>query len=111
MRVIKNLKPKEWTLEEARVYLESIVPILEKLEFTGSIVGGVAKNGYSDHDLDILLKSNNPEKVEDMDEVAYMNYMDNIAKELRARYGGWNFTDLVANLPDGHVVDFYFEEE
>jgi hypothetical protein len=44
-----------WTIEEAQIFLKELMPRLTECGYTAEIVGSVAKEGRSNHDLDILL--------------------------------------------------------
>ena len=92
---------KIWTKEDAEIYFEEIKPILQKAGYKGTIIGSVAIEGFSSHDLDIWL---DPIRSDASFEVVE----DNIPMEMD--YIGEDSPHYTI-LSDGRSVDFHLAEE
>jgi len=46
---------KRWTIEKANQFLKEVESALSKAGYKAKVIGSVAKKGWSDHDLDLLL--------------------------------------------------------
>jgi hypothetical protein len=97
----KTGSDRSWTLEQAEAFLKSL-PLVE-CGYRGKIVGGVANNGQSSHDLDILLEA----IIEDFDFEKFLNYFESIGADAQPTHNGddelWE-----VRLASGQVVDFFF---
>ncbi len=91
-----------WTRSEGEKYLAEIKPLLQKAGYRGVIIGSVATEGFSDHDLDIHLTSVSDEAdfgvVEDEIPMEGMDYVGEDAPHYTI-------------LSDGKSVDFHLAEE
>lgn len=90
-----------WTREQAEVWLQSVRPALEAVGYSAQIVGSVDKHGESEKDLDILLTP-----VGDKHNVTGAVYV--LAEH--SKWWGRADEDLFnAVLPDGRIVEFWFD--
>ena len=91
---------KGWTYREGLGYLSSIQPLLSRRGFGGRIIGSVAEKGSSLHDLDILLTPTRGDSDFEplMDELPFGNFT-------------FEMESYEYFLPDGRVVDLWFEEK
>lgn len=93
---------KAWTRHAAEKYLVEIEPILQKAGYKGTIIGSVAKVGFSEHDLDIWLApiGDKGDFTVVEDEIP-MEGMDYIGED----------PPHYTILSDGKSVDFHLAEE
>lgn len=90
-----------WTKPDADAWLESVRPALEAIGYSARIVGSVDRHGGSDKDLDVLLTPTSGQH--------------NVAAAvtvLAEHSQAWGRADedlFNAILPDGHIVEFWFE--
>lgn len=96
-----------WTPDDGQKFIASHQELFLKAGYKASIVGSVAKKGFSDHDLDILLTPT-PQALKD----------DDFDIEMIVDYSGWkltksnyNYEMFTVQLTDGRYVDFWLSEE
>jgi hypothetical protein len=99
---------RHWDIESAQRFLRDIEPELTTAGYRAEIVGGVARKGHSDHDLDVLLKPINED------------YASLLVEELLSTLHAWHtytydperHAEIIeAHFPDGRIVDFWFGVE
>jgi hypothetical protein len=95
-----------WDRSSAQAFISKISPLLKKAGYNATIVGGVATNGHSDHDLDLLMNSVR----DDGDFEEFYRWFPNHV-EGSFDHGGVEMNVLQVTLPDGRIVDFLFPME
>lgn len=101
-----------WTRVQGQEFLAQVQPKLKRIGWIGKLVGGVARRGYSQKDLDILLQPVGRTArnflvidtlVRDMFPQAESTDLGNAVAQ---SYGCENET-WVVDLPSGQVVEFF----
>jgi hypothetical protein len=92
-----------WMKNSAEEFLNPMKNILQEAGYDAKVVGSVAEKGKSNHDLDVLLipkhENHNSELLE--------KYL--IKNGAKVSYTGDNQEIIQANLKNGKVVDFHFD--
>lgn len=97
----KTSADRSWSREQAEDFVKN-TPFAEA-GYSAKIVGGVAINGRSSHDLDILLTPT----TNDFDFEKLMNYFAGVGADQQPTYDGEEEVWEV-RLPSGQIVDFFF---
>lgn len=99
---VVTLKEIKWTLDEAQGFLNKYNNLFKSCGYSAKIVGGVAANGYSTHDLDILL-------------IPFTEDEFNFEPILEHFYGGFanhpTYGELYCTCVNGKWIDFFFNPD